>query len=129
MVAVFTVTEVGQRMRCSEMDLKSMTGSAATGAAGATAAGAGAVATSIGLATTAVEATGFATGVAGAAGTTAEAGVDASSIGLAAPGLRLTTTLKLGVKKRMPPAPTMAPNRKRMSPRKNAAMERFRSPP
>ena len=50
-VAVFTVTEVGQRMRCSEMDLKSIAGSVAaraTGAAGAAATGAAATAVEAG---------------------------------------------------------------------------------
>jgi hypothetical protein len=49
-------------------------------------------------------------------------------MGLAAALLRLTTTLKLGVRKSTPAAPTSAPQRKRRSPRKNAAIEMFRSP-
>ena len=109
-VAVFTVTAVGQRMRYSEMDLKSMAGSAAATSGGA----------------------GVATGAA-ALGATLTAGMTtgaaATSSGLIAPGLRLTTTLKLGVRNRTPPAPTIAPKRKRRRPRKKAAMGVFRSPP
>jgi hypothetical protein len=123
-VAVFTDTAVGQRMRYSEMALKSMAGSAAAGATKV--AGAGATATTVG----ARGATGEeALGATGTAGTTTGSEATATSIGRAADSLRLTTTLKLGVKKRMPPAPTIAPKRKRRRPRKNAAIEVFRSPP
>jgi type IV secretory pathway TrbL component len=123
-VAVCTDTAVGQRMRYSEMALKSMDGSAAAGATEV--AGAGATATTVG----AGGATGEeALGAAGTVGMTTGAEATATSIGRAADSLRLTTTLKLGVKKRMPPAPTIAPKRKRIRPRKNAAIEVFRSPP
>jgi hypothetical protein len=123
-VAVFTDTAVGQRMRYSEMALKSMAGSAAAGATGV--AGVGVAATTVG----AGGATGEeALGATGTAGTTTGAEATATSIGRAADSLRLTITLKLGVKNKIPPAPTIAPKRKRIRPRKNAAIEVFRSPP
>jgi drug/metabolite transporter (DMT)-like permease len=50
------------------------------------------------------------------------AATGANSTGFRDPGFRLTTTLKVGVKNRMPPAPTSAPKRKRSRPRKKAAM-------
>jgi hypothetical protein len=123
-VAVFTDTAVGQRMRYSEMALKSIAGSAAAGATGV--AGAGVAATTVGAGVAAGEATLVA---AGTTGRTTGAGAVATAIGVGATPLRLTITLKLGVKNKIPPAPTIAPKRKRSKPRKKAAMDMFRSPP
>jgi hypothetical protein len=125
-VAVFTDTAVGQRIRCSEMDLKSMAGSATAGVVVVVVVVAGAAATVTGAGVATGEVT---LGAAGTTGVTTGVEATATSIGRAADSLRLTTTLKLGVKNRMPPAPTIAPKRKMRRPRKNAAMDKFRSPP
>ena len=87
---------------------------------------AGATATTVGAGVATGEVT---LGTAVTTGTTTVAGAAATSIGSGADSLRLTTTLKLGVKNRIPPAPTIAPKRKRRRPRKKVAMDKFRSPP
>ncbi len=121
-MAAFTVTVFGQRMRCSEIDLKSSDASGAASALGAAAA----VTAATGALTAAGE--GASAGLAGTIGGT-RGGATTSSAGLAAGAPRLMTTLKFGAKNSTPPTPTRAPKRKRRSPRKNAAMREIRNRP